>query len=305
MRILGPQVRLQVFVSFLMLHSVAFATHFQPELEKMDLESPKGIPSELKEAGITEHLGSSVSIEELSFKDERGKTVHLSDYFNKGRPVLLNLVYYECPNLCGFLLNGLMTSLKKMSWTAGEKFEIVTVSIHPGETPDLARGKKEAYLQAYGRPQAQSGWHFLTGEETQLKKLASQVGFGYRYDLQEKQYAHSAAIFILTPAGKISRYLYGIEFSERDLKLALLEASSGKIGTVVDRFLLFCYRYNPQTRKYSVYLTQLMQAGCGGTVVIFGGYLAIFWRRQRKVPEGLENPLGFDGSEKKEPNSNV
>jgi protein SCO1/2 len=241
-----------------------------------------GIPSELKEIGVTEHLGNSVSISEFTFRDEDGKSVHLSDYFHKKRPVILTLVYYQCPNLCNFQLNGLVHSLRNLDWTAGDQFEIVSVSIHPKEGPELATGKKAAYLKAYERPKAAAGWHFLTGDESQSKKLASELGFGYRYDEQEKQYAHSAAIFVLTPEGKISRYLYGIEFPNKDLRLALLEASNGMIGTVVDRLLLFCYRYDPQTRKYSVYLTKLMQAGCGSTVVIFGGYLAIFWRRQRR-----------------------
>jgi protein SCO1/2 len=240
------------------------------------------IPAELKGIGITEHLGSHVSISQLTFKDESGRSVALSEYFKKGRPVLLALVYYECPNLCNFMLNGLVTSLKKLDWTPGEKFEIVAVSINPREGSELAIRKKDSYIKAYGRPQSAQGWHFLTGEEPQIQKLASEVGFGYRYDNREKQYAHSAAIFALTPDGKISRYLYGVEYPTRDLRLGLLEASSGKIGTVVDRFLLFCYRYDPLTRSYSIYLTKLMQVACGATTLIFGSYLFVFWRRQRK-----------------------
>ncbi len=240
------------------------------------------VPDELKDIGVVEHLGSSVPISELKFKDETGKEVVLSDYFKSGHPILLTLIYYECPNLCNFMLNGLVTSLKKLDWTVGEKFEIVSVSIDPKETPDLAQRKKEAYLRAYGRAEGVSSWHFLTGSEEQIKKLASAVGFGYRYVPEEKHYAHSAVIPVLTPEGKISRYLYGIEFRESDLRLALLEASNGKIGTVVDRLLLFCYRYDPKTRKYSVYLTNLMQAGSGLTVLLFGSYLMLFWRRQRK-----------------------
>jgi len=253
------------------------------------------VPSELKGVGITEHLGESVSIKELAFRDESGKPVHLSDYFRNGKPVLLALVYYECPNLCNFLLNGLNDGLKKLDWTPGQQFEIVTVSINPNETPELASKKKASYLQAYGRPEAASGWHFLTTQsadkdsgESHVRKLASQVGFGYRYDQIERQYAHSAALFVLTPEGRISRYLYGIEFRKQDLRLALLEASSGKIGTVIDRFLLFCYRYNPTTRKYSVVLTKLMQAGAAGTVLILGSYVAVFWIRQSR-----RNSLGL------------
>ncbi len=240
------------------------------------------IPDELKGIGITEHLGDQVPLSDYTFKNEVGKDVKLADYFHAGRPVLLTLVYYECPNLCNFLLNGLVKSLKNLDWTPGQNFEIVTLSINPNEKPELAEKKKTAYLESYGRKEAGAGWHFLTGDEVQIRKLADQVGFGYRYEPQDRQYAHSAAIFALTPDGKISRYLYGIEFKNTDLRLTLLEASNGKIGTIIDRILLFCYRYDPQTRKYSIYLTKIMQAACGLTLVIFGGYLALFWRRQRK-----------------------
>ncbi len=240
------------------------------------------VPDELKESGVSEHLGGAVVPPDYALVDEAGREVHFSEFFRKGKPVLLTLVYYQCPNLCNFMLNGLVSSLKTLDWTVGNQFEVVSVSIDPSETPDLARRKKEAYLRAYGRSHAEEGWHFLTGSEAQVRKLAEAVGFGYKYDREEKQYAHSAVIPVLTPEGMISRYLYGIEFATADLRMALLEASHGKIGTVVDRLLLFCYRYDPKTRKYSVYLNSLMQLGCGLTVLVFGGYLAVFWRRQRK-----------------------
>src|SRR5262249_30554951 len=147
--------------------------------------------------------------------------------------------------------------------TPGNQFEVVVVSIDPRETTALALSKKSAYLASYGKPETALGWHFLTAEESQVRRLADQVGFGYRYDSAQQQYAHSAALFALTPEGKVSRYLYGIDYPVRDVRLALLEASSGKIGTIVDRLLLFCYRYDPQTHKYSVYLTRLMQAAAG------------------------------------------
>jgi protein SCO1/2 len=180
------------------------------------------------------------------------------------------------------MLNGLVKSLKTLDWTPGPNFEIVTISVNPKETFELAGQKKDSYIRAYGRPEAASAWHFLTGEESQSRKIASEVGFGYRYDPDEKQYAHSAVLFVLTPEGKVSRYLYGIEYQNKDLKLALLEASNGKIGNVIERFLLFCYRYDPHLRQYSVYLTRLMQTACGLTILVFGGYLGLFWRRQRK-----------------------
>lgn len=268
------------FSSFMMMLALSQGVGFA-STETQEMPESK-IPAQLRDIQIKENLGGAVSLSSLTFNDETGKSVQLSDYFKRGKPVLLTLVYYECPNLCNFMLNGLVQSLKTFDWTPGNQFEIVTVSINPREKSVLAAQKREAYLKAYNRPEAREGWHFLTGEEDQIQKLAREVGFGYRYDEQEKQYAHGAVIFALTPEGKISRYLYGIEYPNKDLRLALLEASNGKIGTVVDRFLLFCYRYDPQTRRYSIYLTKLMQAACGATVVIFGGYLLIFWRRQRK-----------------------
>lgn len=245
------------------------------------------IPDELKGIGVTEHLGDKITTD-LTFKDETGKSVMLSDYFKSGRPVLLNLVYYKCPSLCNFLLNGLVKGLKSLDWTPGNQFEIVTVSINPQENYELASRKKNAYIEDYGRSKAESGWHFLTGEESQIQKLSSEVGFNYRYDPKERQYAHTAVLFALTPEGKISRYLYGIEFKNQDLKLALLEASNGKVGTVVDRFLLFCFQYDPLTKKYSIYVTKLMEVACGITVLVLGTYLMIFWRRQRKEGASLQ-----------------
>lgn len=244
------------------------------------------IPPQLKEIGITEHLGQVVTLNDLTFRNEQGESVKLARYFEKKKPVLLVLVYYQCPNLCGLVFNGLLTSLKEFKWTAGKEFEIVTVSIDPREGPELSRSKKETLISAYGRKEAEAGWHFLTGEESQIKNLASQVGFGYRYIDQEKQFAHSAALFVLTPLGKISRYLYGVQFAEKDLRLALLEASEGRVGTVIDRFLLFCYRYDPQSRSYSLVLTRVMQAAAGGTVLMTGLVFGFVWNRERRKLRG-------------------
>ena len=240
------------------------------------------LPQQLQGVGITEHLGDSILVQDLKFKNESGSEVLLSSYFNRSKPVVMVLAYYECPNLCTFVLNGLVDSLKGLDWAPGQKFDIVTVSIDHRETSELAAKKKAAYLKSYGKPEAGAGWHFLTGQEDQIKKLADALGYGFKWDSEEKQYAHSAAIFALTPDGRISRYLYGIEYKPTDLKLALLEASNGKIGSVIERLLLFCYRYDAKTRKYSIYLTRLMQASGAGTVLVFGSYLVLFWRRQRR-----------------------
>ena len=245
------------------------------------------VPAELKDVGFDEKLGGQVSTADLQFLDEAGKPVRLGDYFKKGRPVLLNLLYFECPNLCNFLLNGLVDTLKTMDWTPGKQFEIVSVSINPKEGADLAAKKKASYLKSYSRPEAGEGWHFLVSpDESQVKRLADQVGFKYKWDEQQKQYAHGAALFVLTPDGKISRYLYGIQFKEKDLRLALLEASGGKIGTIVDRMILFCYQYNPVTRTYSVIASRLMQAGGALTVLILGLWMLVFWKSQKSQWKG-------------------
>ena len=246
--------------------------------------SLENLPFDPKDIAISEHLGGQVATHEIRLRDESGKEVQLSQYFGSRKPVLLALVYFECPSLCNLVLNGILKGVKALDWVPGQEFEIVTVSIKPQETPELAAKKKANYVQNLGPGKlgAADGWHFLTGSEEQTRKLADQVGFGYRWDPRTQEYAHSAAIFILTPEGKISRYLYGVDYSLKDLKLSLLEASGGKIGTVIDRILLFCYRYDPITRKYSVYLTRLLQGTSLGLTILLGGYLLLFWSRQRR-----------------------
>jgi protein SCO1/2 len=239
------------------------------------------LPAALKDIGITEKLGENVAIHELQFTDEAGQKVQLSKYFQAKRPVVLALVYYACPNLCTLVLNGLVDSLKQMDWAAGNQFEVVAVSIDAREKPELAAQKKAAYLKDLNRPGQENGWHFLVGEQDSITKLASQVGFGYRYNPEDGQFAHGAALFVLTPEGKLSRILYGIQYRPQDMKLSLVEASNGGVGTILDRFVLFCYSYDPLTRKYSLVLSRVMQAGSAGTVVVFGAYMALFWRRQR------------------------
>ncbi|MDR3608069.1 MAG: SCO family protein [Oligoflexia bacterium] len=258
-------------------------------------DTPGQLPAELKDVGMTEHLGSRISLESLRFRDEAGKPVVLADYFKSGRPVLLALVYYNCPNLCNFVLNGLVTSLRSMDWVPGKQFDVVAVSVDPRERPEDAAHKKATYLASYRKPETAPGWHFLTADPTQsvaaarqsepptngaVTQLAHEVGFGYRW--MGDQYAHSSAIYVLTPEGRISHYLYGIEFPEASLRLSLLEASNGKIGSIMDRVVLFCYHYDPQTRKYSPYVMHLMQAGGGMTVLVMGLSFLIFWSGERR-----------------------
>lgn len=242
------------------------------------------LPKELEGVGITEKLGDQVSIQDLVFTNEEGKEVPLASFFQAKKPVILTLAYYNCPALCGLVLNGLNDGMKGMDWTPGNQFQVINVSIDPKETPELAKAKKENYVRALGKPEAAAGWHFLTGSENQIKTLASQVGFGYRYDENKKDYAHGAGIFVLTPEGKVSRVLYGIQYRPTDLKLSLLEASNGKVGTILDRIVLFCYSYDPQLRQYSMVFTRVMQAGSVLMTLVVGLYLFLFWWKQRGTP---------------------
>lgn len=239
-------------------------------------------PYELRDIGITEALGEQVPLD-LSFVNEAGDAVTLSDYVTGARPVILTLVYYECPSLCGLLLNGFTAGLSQLAWTPGAEFDVVTISINPREGPPLATQKKAAYLESYGRPQAATGWHWLTGTEAHIRQLADVLGFHFRYDAETAQYAHAAGIFIVSPTGTISRYLYGIEYRGRDLKLALMEAAQGKIGSFADHLLLYCYRYDPVGKKYALFATNLMKGAAGVMVIGLGGMVWRLSRRRERV----------------------
>lgn len=239
-------------------------------------------PPELKDVQVVEHLGEKVPLD-LEFVDEDGRKVKLGQYFTGRRPVLLTLVYYQCPMLCNMVLNGVVAGLKPLDWVPGQDYEVVTVSINPTEGPELAREKKASYLAELGKPGAEKGWHFLTGERAHIKALADAVGFGYRYDPAQQQYAHGAVIFLLSPDGTISRYLYGIDFPPKQLRLGLVEAGQGKLGSAIDQFLLRCYQYDPASRKYGVYVWGVMRMGGLLTIVVLGGLLLYLWRRERKT----------------------
>jgi protein SCO1 len=237
------------------------------------------VPVPLQGVGITERLGESVSIQNLHFQDETGHSAPLSSFFRPGHPVILALVYYDCPNLCTLLLDGLVNSLKSLDWTPGQQFDVIAVSINAQETPAKAAEKKALYLQTYARPGSVQGWHFLTSEEAQVQQLASQLGFRYRYDELQKQYAHAAAIFVLTPEGRISRYLYGIHFNLKDLRFSLLEASHGKIGGVVDRVLLFCFHFDPSKNSYSLRMWRIVQGVLVIQLLMMAVLFRILWRK--------------------------
>jgi protein SCO1/2 len=236
-------------------------------------------PDLLKQVRIDQKLNDSVPMD-AQFRDEKGRPVALGQFFN-GKPVILSLVYYNCPMLCTQVLNGLQRSIKDMSLTLGKDFEIVTLSIDPTEKPVLAEAKQSLYTGFYGRPGSSSAWHFLIGDDVQIHRVADAVGFQYAYDPDSHQYAHASAIMVLTPEGKISKYFYGVTYPQRDLRLGLVDASEGKIGSPVDQVLLFCYHYDPHTGKYGLLISRLIQLSGGLTVLVGGICLLILFRRER------------------------
>lgn len=245
-------------------------------------------PREIQEVGLDEKLNTQVD-PNLTFVDETGQTVALKDYFGKGRPVVLNLVYYSCPMLCGMVLQGVVASLKQVPYTAGQEIEVVTISFDPKETAALAAAKKNSIMQDYTRPGADKGWHVLVDKDGNAHKLAEQVGFRFKWDDETKQFAHPSVTMILTPEGRMSRYLPGIDYSQRDMRLALAEASQGKIGTISDRFMLYCYKYDPAARSYVMAATNTMKLGGVLIVLVLGATLLFFWRREMKGQGGNRN----------------
>jgi protein SCO1 len=233
-------------------------------------------PPGLKNVGIEQHLNEQIP-PALTFRDETGKAVRLGDYFGK-KPMILNLVYYQCPMLCGEVLSGLNSSLRVLKFDVGKEFDVLSVSFDPKETPEMAAAKKMEYLRRYGRPGADAGWHFLTGSASSIDALTKAAGFQYQYDPKSGQFAHATAILVLTPEGKIAQYYYGVEFAPKDLRLGLIQASQNKIGTVVDQVLLYCYHYDPDTGKYGAIISRVLQLAAGATVLILGTFLIVMFR---------------------------
>jgi len=242
-------------------------------------------PKEMKGVRVVEHLGDRLPLD-LKFRDETGAEVSLKQYFDGERPVLLNLVYYNCPMLCNLVLNGAIEGLQGVEFTPGDEFEIVTISIDHREGPELAAAKKKTYLEQYGRPEAAKGWHFLTGDREAIGSLAEAIGFGFQYDPDRMEYAHGAAIFFASPKGVLTRYLYGVLYAPKQLRLALVEAGQRKIGSAVDHILLRSYMYNPDSREYAFYIWGAMRLGGLLTIVLIAGMLLIFWRRERRQNYG-------------------
>jgi protein SCO1/2 len=244
-------------------------------------------PPTLQNVGIEQRLDAQVP-PDLAFRDETGRAVKLGDYFGK-KPLILDLVYYNCPMLCGESLAGLTGALRLVKFDAGDQFDVVIVSFDPRETPEMAAAKKADYIKRYGRPNAASGWHFLTGSAQSIDALTKAVGFQYQYDSRLNQFAHATAIMVLTPQGRISRYFYGVDFPPKDLRMGMVEASKEKIGNAVDQVLLYCYHYDPATGKYGAVIVNILRLAAAATILILGGFLLIMLRLEKSLPRRAPN----------------
>lgn len=237
-------------------------------------------PPLLEQVDFEQRLGNQVPLD-LVFRDEAGETVRLGDYF-QGKPVILTLSYYECPMLCTLVLNGLVSALRVLRFDLGKEFVAINVSFNPRESPELAAAKKATYLKEYRRPGAERGWHFLTGDEGSIRQLTEAVGFRYAWDDKNQQYAHATGLVVLTPGGRIARYFYGVEFSPRDLRFGLIEAADGKIGSPVDKVLLYCFHYDPATGRYSAIALNSVRIGGVLTLAALVTFIVVMLRRERR-----------------------
>ena len=230
--------------------------------------------------GIDQKLGEQIPMD-LTFTNEAGHSVRIGDYFGD-KPIVLTLVYYDCPMLCNQVLTSLLRAMNVLAFGIGTEFDVLTVSVDPGETHELAAAKRAEYLKNYRGRDGSNGWHFLTGQQDQIEQLASAVGFRYEYEEQTDQYIHASGIMVLTPAGKLARYFYGIDYPPRDLRWGLVEAADGAIGSAVDQLLLMCYSYDPMTGKYGVYIRNSLRIGAVATVLALGSFVVVMLRRERR-----------------------
>jgi len=257
------------------LSALAFAQGAGPGI----MAPPANVrPPGLKNVGIAQRLNQQIPAD-LVFRDETGRQVRIGDYFGK-KPLILSLVYFRCPMLCSEVLSGVEGSLKALTFNVGNEFDVLTVSFDPKDTPEAATEKKAEILKRYHRAGAERGWHFLTGSEASIAALTQAVGFSYEYDPKTDQFAHSTAIMILTPEGKIAQYYYGIEFPPKDIRLGLIQASENKIGTLADEVILYCYHYDPKAGRYSAIISRILQLAGGLTIVSLGTVLLILFRRE-------------------------
>lgn len=284
--------RLKLFTLAFILMSFTGVAAQKSEHYNSPLYSPKtydptqtvsnGLPDALQKTGIEQKLGAALPLE-TEFKDADGQIVRLGDYFNKGRPVILAFVYYECPMLCNEVLNGLTGTLKGISFDAGKEFDVVAISfdVRENEKPDLAKNKKLSYMERYGRPGTEKGWHFLTGNQASVEAVTKAAGFGFEWDENSNQFAHAGGIMVVTPEGKLSKYFYGIDYSPKDVKFGLIESAEHKVGNAAEMLLLYCYHYDPSTGKYGLAILSVIRLLGIFTLLGMGAMGFVFWRRNK------------------------
>ena len=245
-----------------------------------------GMPDALQKVGIDQKLGDQLPLD-AAVKDESGKVDALGNYFKSGRPVIVAFVYYECPMLCNEVLNGLTGSLKGIGLNAGKDFDVIAVSFdaRENEKPELAKNKKASYMERYGRPGTENGWHFLTATQDSIDKMTAAAGFKYEWDEKSQQFAHVGGIMITTPDGRLSRYFYGIDYAPNDIKFGLMDSAAEKIGNPAERLLLYCYHYDPASGKYGLAVLRVMRIASVATIAGIGLMLFVFWRRNKSRQE--------------------
>lgn len=263
-----------VAIAFLAIARPAFAVDPRDEGTQI-------IPPGLEDVGVREHLDQPLPMD-AQFKDHTGKAVRFGDLFDGKRPVLLTLAYHTCPTVCSMVLSQTVESLKQVGWTVGKEYQAITLSFDPRETVDRTAQKRAALLSMYGRPEAEQGWHFLLGDDTNIHRVTDAVGFHYHYVEREQQFAHPTVIMLLKPDGQVARYLYGLEYKPSDIRIGLLEASNGKSISTIERVILYCYHYDPQGGKYVLVATRVMQIGGIITALALGSFLTTMWLRERK-----------------------
>ncbi len=256
---------------------------YSPKYYDPSQTTSNGLPDALQKTGIEQKLGEQLPLD-TEFKDENGRTVKLGEFFNKGRPVVLAFVYYECPMLCNEVLNGLTGTLKGISFDAGKEFDVVAISFDARENdkPDLAKNKKDAYMSRYGRPGTEKGWHFLTGTPASIEAATKAAGFGFVWDEKSDQFAHAGGIMVATPEGKMSRYFYGIDYSPKDVKFGVMESAQSRVGNAAEQLLLYCFHYDPSTGKYGLAILSVIRIGAVFTLLGMGAMGFVFWRRNKK-----------------------
>ena len=283
------QFGVRVAVSFCILHLAFCIAPANAQLQpgtpgSMGFSSgivASNVPPQFKDVTFKQQLGKKLPLD-VRFTDEAGRSVALGDYFGK-KPVVLAFVYYQCPMLCTQVMNGISSALKVLPYTAGNEFDVVLVSFDPRDTPEAANAKKRAHLDHWAARDTANGWHFLTGDADAIRQVTSAAGFTYQWDAETQQFAHVSGVLVATPEGTLSRYFYGVEFSPKDLRLALVDSSNGRVGSVVDELLLYCYQYDPSHGKYGAVFMNIMRLGAVLTMIFIGGFIVLMRRRETRT----------------------